>query len=299
MLRVEGSMQHGAHNHNRPYQDMSSQPVPVCLPMVSATGLPLPKRLPAWAFALAASAALAQAPAPSSDELSAQATDPTASLMSFQLNDWYVPRYHATDDTSNQLVFRAAIPFEVAGVPNIFRVTLPYATSSPGGRSGFGDTQVFNLTVFGAPWGRWGAGISGSVPTGEAGLSAEKWSAGPALGFVNSSLPKVNFGLFAQTFFSFAGDEGADDVGIVNLQPILSYQLGGGRSLSLGNSAFVYDTVKSRWASLALGVNFGQVVSAWGHKWRPNVEVDHDFQDRPGTPKTTLRAGLTLLLPSL
>jgi len=35
--------------------------------------------------------------------------------------------------------------------------------------------------------------------------------------------------------------------GILNFQPIFSYQLGGGRSLSLGNSALVYDTEKSRW----------------------------------------------------
>lgn len=154
---------------------------------------------------LGASAALAQAPPPSSDDLSAQATDPTASLMSFQLLNWYTPSYHGTDDSSNQLVFRAAIPFEMFGLPNIFRVTLPYVTSSPSGESGLGDTQVFNLTVFGAPWGRWGAGISGSVPTGHDGLSSEKWSVGPALDFVNSSNKGFNFGLFAQTYFSFAG----------------------------------------------------------------------------------------------
>ena len=257
------------------------------------------KRLLACGCWLGASAALAQAPPPSSDDLSVQATDPTASLMSFQFYDWVTPSYHGTDDSSNQLVFRAAMPFEMFGLPNIFRITLPYVTSSPVGLSGLGDTQVFNLTVFGAPWGRWGAGISGSVPTGHDGLSSEKWSVGPALGFVNSSNKGINFGLFAQTFFSFAGDDSAPDVGVVNLQPIFSYQLGGGRSLSLGNSAFVYDTTKSRWASLMLGVNYGQVVSLWGQKWRPNVELDYDFQDRTGTPKVTLRAGFALLLPSL
>jgi hypothetical protein len=145
------------------------------------------KRLLACGCWLGASAALAQAPPPSSDDLSVQATDPTASLMSFQFYDWVTPSYHGTDDSSNQLVFRAAMPFEMFGLPNIFRVTLPYVTSSPAGLSGLGDTQVFNLTVFGAPWGRWGAGISGSVPTGHDGLSSEKWSVGPALGFVNSA----------------------------------------------------------------------------------------------------------------
>ena len=160
------------------------------------------RRLLAWGCWLGTSVVLAQAPPPSSEDLSAQATDPTASLMSFQFLDWYTPSYHGTDDSSNQLVFRAAIPFEMLGLPNILRVTLPYATSSPSGQSGLGDTQVFNLTVFGAPWGRWGVGLAGSLPTGRDGLSSEKWTVGPAAGFVNSSSKGYNFGLFAQTFFS-------------------------------------------------------------------------------------------------
>jgi hypothetical protein len=41
------------------------------------------------------------------DQLSAQATDPTAALMSFQLNDWYTASFHGLDST-NQIVFRAA-----------------------------------------------------------------------------------------------------------------------------------------------------------------------------------------------
>lgn len=261
------------------------------------------KWLPASACLLGTATVLAQAQPqrqpPGSDDLSAQATDPTASLMSFQFLNWYTPSYHGTDDSSNQLVFRAAIPFEAFGLPNIFRVTQGSYTSSPSGRTGPGDMQVFNLTVFNQPWGRWGAGLAGSLPTGREGLSSEKWALGPAAGFVNSSNKGISFGLFAQTFFSFAGDDSAADVGIINLQPIFSYQLGGGRSLSLGNSAFVYDTTQSRWASLGLGVNYGQVVSLWGQKWRPNVGVDYDFQDRTGTPKVTARAGFVLLLPSL
>ncbi len=46
-----------------------------------------------------------------------------------------------------------------------------------------------------------------------------------------------------------------------------------------------------------LGANYGQVVTFWGHKWRPNVEVDYDFKDDLGNQKWVVRAGLTLLLP--
>jgi hypothetical protein len=232
------------------------------------------------------------------EELAARATDPTASLMSFQLNDWYTANFHGLDDSANQIVFRAAIPFALGSTNHIFRVTQPYVTSSPSGATGFADTTIFDLVVFSQPWGRWGVGLSGTLPTGQDGLTTDKWTLGPAVGFVNSSDKQVNWGLFAQTFFSVAGKDDAADVGIINLQPIFSYQLGGGRSLSLGNSALVYDTEKTRWASLALGVNYGQVVTVAGHKWRPNIEADYDFKDDVGNPKWTIRAGIVLLLPT-
>ena len=253
----------------------------------------------ALAVALAFPAAALAQERDSNDELAAQATDPTASLMSFQLNDWYTPRFHGLDDSANQLVFRAAIPFSFAETNHIFRITQPYVTSSPSGATGLADTTVFDLMVFNQSWGRWGVGVSGTLPTGKDGLTTDKWTAGPAAGFVNSSNKTYSWGLFTQTFFSFAGKDSAAAVGLVNLQPIFSYQLGGGRSLSLGNSAFVYDTEKSRWASLLVGVNYGQVISFAGQQWRPNFEVNYDFRDLVGNQQWLVRAGITLLVPAL
>lgn len=259
----------------------------------AARGLARRVVLAAVALALAP---LAVAQPASDDELAAKATDPTAALMSLQVNDWYTASHHGLDDTANYVVLRAAIPFRLAGAQHIFRITQPYATSSPAG-SGFADTTVFDLMVFDQPWGRWGVGLAATLPTGDNGLTTDKWTAGPALGFVNSSSKQYNWGAFVQTFFSFAGKSSARDVGLVNIQPIFSYRLGQGRSLSLGNSAFVYDTERSRWAALQLAVNYGQVTSFWGHKWRPNAEIGYDFQDDVGNPKWTIRLGLTLLLP--
>lgn len=263
-------------------------------------------RSPAWCAVLAASALVAAGnPTARADEsltseqLAAQATDPTASLMSFQLYNWYTPSFRDTDGSSNQVVFRSAIPFQFAGRPNIFRLTAPYVTSSPTGADGFADLTVFDLMTFDRDWGRFGIGVSGTLPTGAEGLTLDKWTAGPAFGFVNSSVKRVNWGLFAQTFFSYAGDDDAADVGLINIQPVLSYQLGKGRSLSVGNSAFVYDTENSRWSSLMLGVNYGFVVGWKGQKWRPNFEVDYDFKDDRGNQEWVLRAGVALLVPKI
>ncbi len=234
---------------------------------------------------------------PSADELAAKATDPTAALMSFQLSDWYTASFHGIDDRANQVVFRAVIPFEIGGTRHILRVTQPWATSSPAG-SGLVDTTIFDLIVFDAAWGRWGVGAVAGLPTGAAGLTTDRWTIGPALGFVNSADRRFNWGLFVQSFFSVAGSDAAPDVRLVNLQPIFSYPLGGGRSLSLGNSALVYDLDGSRWTSLALGVNYGQVIGWAGHKWRPNAEVNYDFRDTAGNQRWILRIGVALLLPA-
>ena len=67
------------------------------------------------AAALASLLALPAAAQSTDDELSAQATDPTASLMSFQLNDWYTASFHGTGGSANQVVFRTAIPFALGG----------------------------------------------------------------------------------------------------------------------------------------------------------------------------------------
>ncbi len=232
------------------------------------------------------------------DELSAQATDPTASLMSFQLNDWYTSGFRDLDGSANQVVFRMAIPFALGDTHHIFRVTQPYVTSSPSGATGFTDTTIFDLMAFNEAWGRWGVGVSGTLPTGQDGLTTDKWTAGPALGFVNSSNKQYNWGLFTQTFFSFAGKSNAQSVRLMNIQPIGSYQLGEGRSLGLGNSALVYDFERSRWSSLMVSVNYGQVVSFAGHKWRPNVEAGYDFNNDFGNQRWVLRAGIVLLLPT-
>ena len=121
------------------------------------------------------------------DELAAQATDPTASLMSFQLNDWYTANFTASMTRSIRSCSAPRSRSRSASTKHIFRVTQPYVTTSPSGATGFADTTIFDLVVFGAPWGRWGVGISGTLPTGQDGLTTDKWTAGPALGFVNSS----------------------------------------------------------------------------------------------------------------
>ena len=68
------------------------------------------------------------------------AEDPTASLMSVQLADWYTARFHGlSDEDANNVVLRSAIPFNTADLNHIFRVTVPFITDSPSLDAGLSD----------------------------------------------------------------------------------------------------------------------------------------------------------------
>ena len=55
-------------------------------------------------------------PAAAQQSLDQAASDPTASLMSFQLQGYYTPNLHNADGSASLLQFRAAIPFEIGGL---------------------------------------------------------------------------------------------------------------------------------------------------------------------------------------
>jgi hypothetical protein len=116
--------------------------------------------------------------------LQSQASDPTASLMSFQFQTFYSPNLYNSTGSQNVAQFRAAIPFTIAGINNMARLTLPFVTNNAAGRSGLGDATLFDLATFNRSWGRFGVGAVALLPTGADGISAEKWGLGPAVGFV-------------------------------------------------------------------------------------------------------------------
>ena len=111
-------------------------------------------------------------PAAAQQSLDQAASDPTASLMSFQMQGYHTPNLHNADGSASLLQFRAAIPFELGGYSNIARVTLPYVTHSASGETGLSDTTLFDLVTFTRPWGRFGFGAVALLPTGSEGLGA-------------------------------------------------------------------------------------------------------------------------------
>lgn len=261
------------------------------LPRCASMALPVNTLLAGLVVTLWAGAGQAQ-----TQSLESQASDPTASLMSFQLQNFYSPELHNSGESANIVQFRSAIPFEFLGVKNIARLTLPYATDTASGAEGFQDMTVFNLAAFDRPWGRFGAGVVALLPTGSSELSAEKWGLGPALGFV--ARPRWGlFGVFNQNIFTVAGDDDAPDVNVSTLQPILSVALGDGWSVGTSDMTFAYDWDEGAFTSLPLGLKVSKLARLGGVPVQTQLSFEHDFYDDRVGPKGTLGLTFKLLLP--
>ena len=91
----------------------------------------------------AAAPALAQAlRPPSDDELAVRSEDPTAPLMSFEVNDWYQASLYDKDGAINQAMFRSVIPFTIGSIDNLFRFTQQYTTEAYNNKLGGSDPEV-------------------------------------------------------------------------------------------------------------------------------------------------------------
>jgi hypothetical protein len=225
-----------------------------------------------------------------------QASDPTASLMSFQLQDFWSPRLHNADGALNIVQFRGAIPFIFGGVNNIARLTLPSVTESPSGESGLGDATIFNLAAFDQSWGRYGVGAVALLPIGADGVSADKWGLGPALGFTARPAWGL-YGLFNQNIFTVAGDDDAPDVNISTLQPILNVPLCNGWAAGSSEMTFVWDWDRDEFVSLPLGVKLSKMTRIGGRPVQFQLSYEHNFYDAGVGPEDTIGITAKLLVP--
>jgi len=226
------------------------------------------------------------------DELSRQATDPTASLMSLNFIADYTGGFHGPnrglDDDAWAVSFRPVIPFEAFGRPNILRMTLPYQLDGRG-EDGLGDVTVFDLVVFNQTWGRWGVGAVATLAGSDD--APDDFVLGPAIGGVYQYSKKLNLGLFNQNVFG-------GDTAISQLQPIIAYQLGNGWSLSGGDLQWTYDWERSRWLSLPIGFQLGKVTRLGQQPVRFAINPQYNLKDDDGLEEWSVAFNFALLVPS-
>ena len=225
------------------------------------------------------------------DELSRQATDPTASLMAFNFqgiyNDFHGPDVPGEPDDRWTLQFRPVIPFTLFDQPNILRMTVPYQVSGRGDE-GWGPISVFDLVVFNQSWGRWGLGpVMSFDTTGEA---PDAFALGPAVGAVWRAGKKLNLGVFSQNVFW-------SDTAVSQWQPVIAYQLGQGWALSAGDLQFTYDWQRGGWVSVPIGFQIGKVRPIARQPMRFALNPQWNLRDVTGAPKVQLTFTVTILAP--
>ncbi len=228
----------------------------------------------------------------SADELSSRATDPTASLMAFNILGTYTGGFHGEGrglpDDAWSFTFRPAIPFDFLDHPNLFRLTVPYQLSGRG-QEGFGPISAFDLFMFNQSWGRWGFGPLMNFDT--TGDLPDEFSMGPAVGFVAKAGQKLQLGLFSQNLF-------AGDTALSQIQPVIAYQLGQGWSVSAGDLQFAYDWKASQWVSAPVGFQIGKVASIGQQPVRFAVNPQYNLIDRDGLDEWSVTFTFTALFPA-
>ena len=145
-------------------------------------------------------------------------------------------------------------------------------------------------------WGRFGVGAVALLPTGEDGLSAEKWALGPAAGFAKQEKWGL-WGLFNQNLFTIAGDDDRPDVNLSTIQPVFNYNLGNGWSAGTSEMVFVYDWEASEFNSLPLGIKVSKLVKGGGLPWQWSLSYEHNFYDEAVSAADTVSFTLKLLVP--
>ena len=245
-----------------------------------------------WAVPLGAQTAPPAKPAQASgnaQDLSSQATDPTAALMSLNfLNDVKVSHWD-NDEGGFEFEFKPVVPFAAWGKANILRVVVPFQTAGPG-EEGLKDVSIFDLVILPQKWGRLGLGPVMRWAESSGG-AASKFLIGPAVLAVHPLSKRLNIGLLNQNLF-------ASEAAVTQLQPIVAYQVGGGWALSAGDSQFTYDWKSGEWTSLPLGFQIGVVRRLAGQPFRFFINPQWNQAHIADEDRSTIVFGVTMLVPS-
>jgi len=219
------------------------------------------------------------------DDLSAQATDPTAPLTQINFISDVRFSYHDVDGTGHEFRFQPVLPFRAFGVGNLMRVIVPYQTGGPGS-VGLKDVSIFDIVVTHQKWGRLALGAVASLSPS----SVAPFGIGPAVGVIIPQSKKLMFGVFSQNLFG-------TDKAISQLQPIFAYQLGNAWSLTAGDLQFTYDWNQGEFVLIPLGFQVGVVRSVAKQPFRFAVNPQWNVRDKAGTPDVKVVFTVTLLSP--
>lgn len=224
----------------------------------------------------------------------AQANNPLANMVAFNIQNYYYAELYGTDETANTAWLRYAQPFGKW----LMRASLPIGTV-PGGAgsdpvSGLGDFNIFFAYLLSDSTSpkQFGVGPLLAAPTASNdALGADVWQAGAAGVYFDASSPFYQWGGLVTYQTDFTGD--GEPTSLAVLQPFFFVQLGKGTYLRMA-PLWIYNLEDSSY-NVPLGFGIGKVVKA-GHTVfnffiEPQFTVLHDGV---GQPELQIFAGLNL-----
>lgn len=250
------------------------------------------------------------------ESLTEKANDPTASLTQLQLKDYYTTSEYGTNAQPNTFVLRSVIavrphgPLDLEEIvrPTFQIVTKPLSKGSAT-RTGFGDTQLFDLFVI--PWPnsdetgfRWGVGPYLVFPTASwhaAGQGA--WQLGPATGFRYRPFAHLLISSLIQQATSFAYTSSKRvPVSSITVQPMVTYELPREWYLSSNEATWTINFRHKTSTAIPLSAGVGKLFTlsddlvlnlSFSGEWMIYRQFD------PQEEQFTLKFQATLLFPKL
>jgi len=245
------------------------------------------------AILLVTSPAIAQDSPDDAAKALANANNPLANMVAFNIQNYYYAALYGTDETANTAWLRYAQPFGRW----LMRASLPLSTVPVGGGdpvSGIGDFNVFFAYLVSDPSSpkQYGVGplLAGPTATDDA-LSADVWQAGAAAVYFDASSKVVQWGGLVTYQTDFAGDGDPTSLGV--LQPFLMIQVGKGTYLRSA-ALWVFDLENSTY-NVPLGFGIGKVVKSGRTVFNMFVEPQFTvLHDGAGQPELQIFAALNL-----
>ena len=235
--------------------------------------------------------------------LTAQAGDPTAPLLQFQVTNFYSPDVRNGDGYANQLNFQPVLPLppgRVIPVEQVLRMTVPYLTSpGPDRKSGLGDVDFLDVFVpHPTPKDVFGIGFTLTMPTAsDSRLGSGSWQIGPAATWVYYGIENWQIGGILQNPISFAGEGDRESVNILELQPVINY-VWGDWYFGAGDFNAVWDWEESE-ATVPLAFQVGKIQKIGRHSLNLSAEFEWTaiYPDDAVVPRWGIKLGFVLLLP--
>ena len=237
---------------------------------------------------------LAEQDSKSSEE--AQANNPLANFVAFNIQNYYIPSLSELDDqNANNFFLRYAQPFGKW----LMRASLPVSRVPTGPStttSGLGDLNAnfFYLIDVGNPAVSFGVGPQVTLPTAsEDETGTDQWQAGVSIVYFSAKSRFFQWGSLLTWQTDVAGSSNTADTNFLAVQPFYLFQLGKG--LYLRGAPIWAFNLEANDYHVPIGLGLGKVVKQGNTVYNFFAEPQFTILDRgPGQPEFQFYVALNM-----